>query len=143
MREIHSTVKVVQTLDPIVVTAAQTGKTIDHSGFEAAEHLVTVGFRGDVLFEDRHFRLILETSDDATVWAPVTSDALVIGKTVDGSGVFELVDSLEKDRQVHRIAYVGEARYSRVRIGIVGTHTVGTPIGMLCLLGRPWVAPVS
>ena len=72
---------------------------------------------------------------------PAVSD--VLGAAVDGSGIFALVDDSSEDGQAFAIGYVGNARYCRVQVELTGTHSNGTPVAALALLGHGSVKPVS
>ncbi len=143
MRDLHSNLGIVQTLDPSVTTATRVGAPIDRQGFESVEHIVSLGTSGDTLSPTVSLALKLEESEDGTNWTAVVSDSDVLGGTVDGSGTFALIDDPSEDGQTIAVGYVGDARYCRVQVELSGIHTNGTPVASLALLGHGNVKPVS
>ena len=116
---------------PVVMTATKTGTGIDKQGFDGTCHIIAIGDSGDTLSGSVYFTLKLEDSDDdSTYAAAVTAD--VIGQTLT-AGVFDTIDAPAEDSKNVLIQYVGKARYSRVVVTITGTHTNGTPIGIVAL----------
>ena len=107
---------------PVVMTATKTGTGIDKQGFDGTCHIIAIGDSGDTLSGSVYFTLKLEDSDDdSTYAAAVTAD------------VFDTIDAPAEDSKNVLIQYVGKARYSRVVVTITGTHTNGTPIGIVAL----------
>ncbi|MAN63260.1 MAG: hypothetical protein CMI60_15080 [Parvibaculum sp.] len=143
MRDLHSNLGIVQSLDPAVTTATRVGAPIDRQGYESVEHIVSLGMSGDVLSPSVSLALRLEESEDGTNWTAIVNDSDVLGAAVDGSGIFALVDDSSEDGQAFAIGYVGDARYCRVQVELTGTHSNGTPVAALALLGHGSVKPVS
>ena len=141
MRDLHNHVAVRQTLAPATATASMTGAAADRRGFESVEHIVARAQSGDELSPAVSIALRLEHSHDDAAFEAVT-DADVLGATVDANGVFATVDDAGADETVHRLGYVGGRRYSRVVAAFTGTHTNGTPLVALALLGHAHVKPV-
>lgn len=141
MRDLHNQVAVRHTLVPATVTADVTSAAVDRRGFESVEHAVIAGQSGDTLSASIKIELKLEHSHDASTWEPVT-DADVIGASVDGSGVFATIDDAAEDEAVYRIGYIGGRRHTRVAADFAGTHTNGTPLTALALLGHAHAKPV-
>lgn len=142
MRDLHSNLGVVQSLDPAVTTATRVGAPIDRQGFESVEHIVSLGMSGDTLSPSVSLSLQLEESDDGSNWSPVVNDSDVLGAHVDGGGAFALIDDGAEDGQAYTVGYVGDARYCRVQVSVAGTHTNGTPVAVVALLGHGTVKPV-
>lgn len=143
MRDLHSNLGLVQSLDPAVTTASRVGAPIDRQGFESVEHIVLLGMSGDTLSPSVSLSLTLEESEDGSNWSAVVNDSDVLGASVDGNGTFALVDDGAEDGQPYAVGYVGDARYCRVQVALNGTHTNGTPVAALALLGHGSVKPVS
>jgi hypothetical protein len=141
MKDLHHNLKTVQSLDPAVTTGARSGAPIDRQGFEAVEHIVLFGASGDTLSPTLKFEAKLEASENGTDWSPVT-EAKAVNGAVSASGVFATVDAAAKAQKEYRIGYVGNARYSRVKLALTGTHTNGTPVSALAVLARAHVKPV-
>lgn len=143
MRDLHSNLGIVQSLDPAVTTSTRVGAPIDRQGYESVEHIVSLGVSGDTLSPSVSLSMKLEESEDGTNWTAVVNDSEVLGAAVDATGVFALVDDPAEDGQAIAIGYVGDARYCRVQVELTGTHTNGTPVAALALLGHGGVKPVS
>ncbi len=142
MRDLHSNLGVVQSLDPAVTTSTRVGAPIDRQGYESVEHIVSLGMSGDTLSPSVSLTLKLEESEDGSTWSSVVNDSDVLGPAIDGSGAFALVDDPSEDGQAIAIGYVGDARYCRVQVELAGVHTNGTPVAALALLGHGSVRPV-
>ncbi|GAA6157479.1 hypothetical protein NBRC116588_29520 [Pyruvatibacter sp. HU-CL02332] len=141
MRDLHNQVAVRHTLVPAVVSADTTSTTVDRRGFESVEHAVIAGQSGDTLSGSLKIDIRLEHSHDASVWEAVTTPD-VIGADVDAAGFFATIDDAAEDEAVYRIGYIGGRRYSRVVADFTGTHTNGTPMAALALLGHAHAKPV-
>ena len=141
MRDLHDTIAVVQTLDPATTTTTRVGAPVDRQGFESVEHTALLGATGDVLSGSVFIELKLEHSEDASTWTAVTTADQVLGGPITASGIFATIDSTTQDQTAYRIGYVGNARYSRVTAALTGTHTSGTPIAALAILGAAHVKP--
>jgi len=141
MRDLHNQVAVRHTLVPATVTADVTSAAVDRRGFESVEHAVIAGQSGDTLSASVKIDLKLEHSHDASVWEPVV-DTDVIGAAVEVSGLFATIDDAAEDEAVYRIGYVGGRRHTRVVADFSGTHTNGTPLAALALLGHAHARPV-
>ena len=139
--DMHHNIASVQTLDPAVTTEARAGAPVDVQGFRAVEHIVAIGASGDTLSGTDYFDLILEASANGGDWDAVVEETHVLG-TVDESGIFATIDDAMKEQAEYRIGYVGPMRYSRIRVVPSGTHTNGTPVAALALMGGADVKPV-
>jgi len=143
MRDVHSNLGIVQSLDPAVTTATRVGAPIDRQGFESVEHIISLGMSGDTLSPSVSLSLKLEESEDGSNWSAVVNDSDVLGSSVDDSGTFALIDDGAEDGQAYAVGYVGDARYCRVQVAVTGTHSNGTPVAAVALLGHGPVKPVS
>jgi hypothetical protein len=131
----------VQVLDPAVLTADTVLTGADTSDCNAVTLNVLVGESGDTLSGSVYWDFILETSEDNSTWAAVTDNALVVGQTVDSSGIFATIDAPAEDDVILSVGYIGYARYVRVNIDATGTHTNGTPMGAVAVKGNLKLAP--
>ena len=131
----------VQVLDPVVLTADAVLTGTDTSDCNAVTLNVLVGESGDTLSGSVYWDFILETSPDNSVWTAVTDTNVVIGQTVDGSGIFATIVAPAEDDVVLSVGYIGLEQYVRVNIDATGTHTNGTPMGALAVKSRLALAP--
>lgn len=149
MKDLHSNIKVVNALSPVVLTADQNGATIDRQGFEGVEHIVQLGATGDTLSGSVYVELVIQESDDNSSWSDVTAanDVIVGGDGIsaapDANGVFATIDDNAEDDRHFRIGYRGGKRYSRVQLDFTGTHTNGIEASALAVLGAPHQAGTS
>lgn len=122
---------------PVVMTTTQTGTGIDKQGFKGTCHIIAIGDSGDTLSGTVYFTLALEESnDDSTYNACVTADC--IGQTLAvTTAIFDTIDAPAEDSKNVLVQYVGQKRYSRIVVTITGTHTNGTPIGIVALNTGP------
>jgi hypothetical protein len=130
-----------QILDPAVLTADTVTTGVDTADCNAAKISVLVGESGDTLSGSVYWDFILETSTDNSVWTAVTDNNVVIGQTVDSSGIFATIDAAAEDDVVLTVGYIGLEQYFRVNIDATGTHTNGTPMGAVAEKGCLQFAP--
>lgn len=140
MKDLHSNIKLVQSLTAATYTSDQNGATIDRQGFEAVEHIVEVGVSGDTLSGSVKIDFVLQESDDDSTWTDVTDAAAVVvggdgvSAAPDANGIFATVDDAAEDDKILRIGYVGGKRYSRVEYDFTGTHSNGIPLAGCAVL---------
>lgn len=136
MQDLHNAFKVVSALDAIVVNddTEGTGAAIDLQGYEGAELIVNCGISGDTLSGSVKYDLVLKECDTSGGTYTAVAQADVVGGTVT-SGVFATVDDAAEDPAVFRIGYIGSKRYIKLFVDTTGTHTNGTPMAAVALLG--------
>ena len=137
MRDISNKTVAVATQVPAVVTADADGTTVDLKGFQSAMVVVNSGIEGDTLSGSVKFDFILEESDDDSSWSAVTSSTSVTEGSVDGSGIFLTLDANGETPQISQIGYIGGKRYIRCKIDATGSHSNGTPMGVVVVKGNP------
>ena len=137
MRDISNRTVAVATQVPAVVTADANGTGVDLKGFESAMVVVNSGAEGDTLSGSVKFDFILEESDDDSTYSAVTSSTSVTEGSVDSSGIFLTLDANGETPQISQIGYIGGKRYIRCKIDATGTHSNGTPIGVIVVKGNP------
>ncbi|MDX2113694.1 MAG: hypothetical protein SFW63_08200 [Alphaproteobacteria bacterium] len=136
MRDLYRNVLVSQHFNPANSTVTRTSTTIDLQGFNSAAVAFAIGQSGDTLSGSVFWTLKLTHSDDDTTYVDVPlSDLLNTTQTV-------VIDASTKDRTVYSFGYNGNRRYLRAVATPTGTHSVGTPIGIVALRGTPSYAPV-
>ena len=150
MREIHGNIKVVQMIDPVTITAdTAPADGADTDGYNALELIALIGESGDTLSGSVKIDIILEESDDDTTYTAVTdtNDVIVFADGVaaapDATGIIATIDAAAEDDVKIRCGYIGNKRYAQLRFDVTGTHTNGTPVAMLALLGNPSIVPTS
>tara|TARA_Y100000004_G_scaffold32113_1_gene33615 strand:+ start:2456 stop:2887 length:432 start_codon:yes stop_codon:yes gene_type:complete len=137
MRDISNRTVAVATQVPAVVTADANGTGVDLQGFNSAMVVVNTGAEGDTLSSSVKFEFILEHSDDDSTYSAVTSSTDVTEGSVDSSGIFLTLDANGETPQISQIGYIGGKRYIRCKIDATGTHSNGTPMGVVVVKGNP------
>ena len=137
MRDIANRVKVSSCQPAKVFTADANGTTVDLIGFNSVMFVVDSGVEGDTLSSSVKFDFILQESSDDSTFSAVTASTKITEGTVDSSGIFLTIDANSETPQTSSIGYIGGLRYARVKIDATGTHTNGTPISVVAVLGNP------
>lgn len=136
-----SGVKVVQTLVPILgnTTAEGTGVAVDRQGFQDALMVAEVGISGDTLSGSIYWTIAFQESDDTTPGNFTNIATADMG----GAANDHIINAAAEDPTTILREYRGTKRYLRILFTQTGTHTNGTPISAVILLGRPSEIPVS
>jgi hypothetical protein len=137
MRDLYHNVLVTQHFNPAVSTVTRTSAAIDLQGFNSTNVVFSIGQSGDTLSGSVYWTLKLQHSDDDSVYNDVTLADL------NNTSLTVVVDSSSKDRTAYGFGYQGSKRYLKAVATPTGTHSVGTPIGMLSLRGTAAYMPVA
>ena len=123
--------KVAKTIQAIVGnnTTEGTGVTVDRQGYERVMLVFLLGISADTLSGTVKFLASVEVSDNDSDWVAAAAGDL-IGSTL------ALVDDPAEDDVVQVVEYIGASRYVRGLVTFTGTHTSGTPIAALAILGN-------
>lgn len=143
IRDFENNLKHTQVLDPAAVTADVNCASVDLLGYGSCAFYVLVGESGDTLSESVKIELEIEDSDDNSTFADAADTDIT--NTVSGTndGCFAVIDAAAEDDAVYMTEYRGSSRYARVVVNVTGTHSNGTPIGVLAVRGQPQTMPVS
>ena len=137
MRDISNRTKSVNTVDPKVITSDTNGTGVDLQGFESAMVVFTVGIEGDTLSSSVKFEIHLEHSDDNSSFSAVTASTDVTEGSVNRDGTFVTLDDSAESPSIHQIGYIGGKRYIRAVVDATGSHSNGTPMACVVVLGNP------
>jgi len=112
------------------ITSTTSGTGISQKGFRGVMHTLNIGDSADTLSGSVYFTVKLEESDALAsgYTAVVTADC--IGQTLT-AGVFETINAPAEDSKITSVQYIGSKEFSRLTITITGTHTNGTPMGIV------------
>lgn len=136
MRDLYHNVLATQPFNPVNSTTTRTSTSIDLQGFNSATILFSIGLAGDTLSGSVYWTLKLQHSDDDVSYADVAAaDLFNTAATV-------VVNSSILDETVYPFGYNGGKRYLKAVATPTGTHSVGTPIGMIALRGTASYMPV-
>lgn len=136
MRDLYHNVLVTQHFNPAVSTVTRTSTAIDLQGFNSANVVFCIGQSGDTLSGSVYWTLKLQHSDDDTTYNDVTLADL------NNSALTVVVNSASLDRTAYSFGYVGARRYLKGVATPTGTHSVGTPIGMIAMRDSAAYRPV-
>jgi hypothetical protein len=136
MRDLYHSVLVTQFLNPVVSTTTKTSSTIDLQGFNSANVIFAVGQAGDTLSVSLYWTLKLQHSDDDSTYVDLASTDVSTGTTST------VLNATTLDKAAYGFGYVGGKRYLKAVATPTGSHSVGTPIGVVALRGTAGYRPV-
>lgn len=137
MRDLYHNVLVSQHLNPVVSTTVKTSTAIDLQGYNAANVVFAVGQSGDTLSGSVYWTLKLQHSDDDSNYSDVTTADL------NNSSASVVVNSSSLDETAYSFGYQGAKRYLKAVATPTGTHTNGTPIGIVAMRSIAGYSPVN
>lgn len=129
----YSQVKVVPIVVPILAnnTSEGTGVGVDRLGYGDVLLVAQQGISGDTLSGSVYWTLTFEESDNNSAWTLIATADLE-----GGTGTHTIDAAAEDPTQIVR-NYRGTKRYVRILWTATGTHTNGTPIAGVAILGNP------
>lgn len=132
-----------QVVDPAVTAADVNGSSVDLAGYKSVTFHALVGETTTTLNSTNNIELEIEESTDDSTFTDV-ADADLIGE-VDGTndGCFGVIDAAADDDAVFSAQYVGDKRYVRPVINIIGTLATPPPIGIIAVKHGYKYPPVS
>ena len=144
MKDLSNNIATAVSIKNAVKTAAENGTGVDLQGYEGATVIVDVGAEGDTLSSSVHFEVSLEHSDDNSTFTDVTQSDITNGTIaadgiwlkIDGTGTAGTSGNPDSTGTVTQVGYIGGKRYIRGVIAKTGTHSNGTPIGLMVVKGN-------
>ena len=143
VRDFASNLKVTQVVDPVVITSDANGASVDMKGYGSVAFYALVGESGDTLSGSVYIELEIEDSDNDSDWADAVDADVRSSVTGNNTGTFAKIDAATEDDAVFLGQYDGSSRYVRPVINVTGTHTNGTPIGIIAVQSMADVLPVT
>ncbi len=137
MRDLHNNISVVQVFNPATRTAATTSAEIDAQGYNSLTVVFAVGLSGDTLSGSVYWTLKLTECDTSGGTFTDVAAADIIGSTNI------VIDSSSEDETAYKIGYKGSKRFVKGVATPTGTHTNGTPIGIVALKGHASLNPAA
>lgn len=143
-KDLFSNIKVSQVEIPAVKTSTATSDSIDVAGYESLAVVFNVGNSGDTLSGSLYWTLSLTECDttDGSFTAVAATDVQVQGGTFGTTSTY-VIDAPTEDSLSVTFGYVGSKRYVQAVATATGSHSSGTPIGIIAIQGNPSTAPVS
>lgn len=137
MRDIYNNITVEQAQKPATATNNVTSAAIDLQGYDSLAVLFDIGQSGDTLSTSVYWTLKLQESDDNSSYTDVSASDL------HNSAATIVVDDPAEDETVLKFGYKGGKRYVKGLAVKSGTHTNGTPIGIIAVKSKPANSPVA
>jgi hypothetical protein len=129
MRDLAHNLGPAQSLAPAARTASANGTGVDLLGFNSAMVLIDLGAWTD----GSHTFEVQESDDDSTYAAVADADLI---------GTEPVMDAVDEDNTIHKVGYIGNARYIRVATTVSGT-TTGAVYGASIVRGNAASKPVA
>lgn len=133
----------VSLLVPAVRNSDTNSSALDLQDCDDAALLVHLGDSADTLSGTNKIEVEIEESDDNSSWSDVANADLTNYVTGTNTGTIAVIDAPSEDQLVIPVGYRGSKRYIRAVLNFSGTHTTGTPCGVLGLRGRNRAQPVN
>ena len=143
MKDLYSGLKITSLMVQAVTNSDADSDTIDMQGYESLMFVVDMGLSADTLNGSNTIELEVEDSPNDSDWTDC--DNADISKYVTGTntGTFALINAASEDETNYITGYKGDKRYVHVTLNFTGTHSTGTPIGILAIQSNPRSAPVN
>lgn len=139
-REIVSELKVTQVFVNATRTATTTSDPIDTAGYNSATVVFDIGNSGDTLSGTLYWTLSLTECDTSGGSYTAVAAADITGWAGAASYV---IDAPAEDSLAVKVGYIGSKRYIKGVATATGSHSSGTPIGIISVLGGASNAPVA
>lgn len=137
-RDLASDIKLTQVVVPAVKTTTTTSSAIDTAGYESLTVLFDMGNSGDTLSGTLYWTLSLTECDTSGGSYTAVADADIVGGTNS-----YVIDAPAEDSLAVKFGYIGNKRYVKGVATATGSHSSGTPIGIVAILGHAQNAPVA
>lgn len=125
---------------PATKTATTTSGAVDLQAFNSVSICFIFGASGDTLSGTVYWTCKITECDTVGGTYTDVADAEVIdGSTSPSNSV--VVDVTGEDSLAYRLGYTGNARFLKAVITATGTHTYGTPLAMMAILGNERMGP--
>lgn len=135
MKDIHSQMKIVQLLGPIVMSADATSAALDLGDYQSCELVFGVGIGGITFSDSNKIEFVVTDSDDDATYANVeTADVLGVDTVTDG--IVKALTAAHAAAAVYRLGYKGAGKFLKVKADFSGTHGTGTPIAVFAILSN-------
>lgn len=139
-REMVNNLKVTQVFVNANRTATTTSDAIGLAGYDAATVIFDIGNSADTLSGSVYWTLSLTESDTSGGSYTAVAAADVVGW--NGAATY-VIDAPAEDSLAVKVGYIGSKPFIKAVATATGTHSTGTPIGMVSVLGLPSHAPVA
>jgi energy-converting hydrogenase Eha subunit H len=142
MKDLFSKLLPFLVMSAAVRTATANGATVDLNGFQGVLFQALVGIGGITFTTTNKISLVMEESDNDSDWSAVDG-ADIQGASSVANGIVKAIVAEHAAGAVYNYGYLGSKRYVRLNAVYGGTHSTGTPIGIVAVKGNPLNAPVQ
>lgn len=125
---------------PATKTATTTSSPVDLSPFNSVSICFIFGASGDTLSANVKWTCTITECDTYNGTFTDVADAEVIDCSTSPSNSIT-VDASGEDSKAYRLGYTGNAKYLKGVVTATGTHTYGTPIAIMAILGNERMGP--
>ena len=141
-KDLYSNIKASQLEIAAVKTTTVTSAAVDTAGFESLAIIYDIGNSGDTLSGSIYWTLSLTESDvsGSGYTAVAAGDVQVQGGTFGTDSTY-VIDAPSEDSRTVKFGYTGSKRYVKALATATGSHSSGTPIGIIAIQGDPAIAP--
>ena len=122
---------------PATKTSTVMSDPVDKSGYAGAMFCVFYGNSGDTLSGTTKWDCKLQSCSTQSGTYSDVADADVESNLSSQDNSFGLVDAPADDSEIYCISYKGDDDWVKVVCTATGTHTYGTPFGILAILELP------
>ena len=143
LRDFINNFKITQVIDPAVATQDVNGSSVDMKSYRHCVFVAQVGESGDTLGSGVRIELEVEESADDSSFTDVADSDLANEVAGVNDGCFGVIDAAAEDDAYKVVQYNGSKRYVRPVINLVGTHSNGTPIGVIAIQFGKVAVPVA
>lgn len=143
IRDFATDLKITQVLIPAVKTADTNCTGVSMVGYETVCFLVDMGNSADTLSGSVMWELEIEESDDDSTYTDAPNASVRNYVTGTNVGTFAKIDAPSEDSAVFIGQYTGTKKYARCVINATGTHSTGTPIGVIAIRSGAKNLPVA
>ena len=135
--------KVVTSIVPAVRNADTNGTGVDTQGYNSLTLFAVVGDSADTLSGTNKIEIEMEESDDNSSYTDVSNAEVEGYVSATNTGTFGLINAPTGDQTTFVGGYKGGKRYARPVLNFSGTHSTGTPIGVIGVLSNPKYPPAA
>ena len=142
-KEVKNDFKVITCIVPAVRNSDVNGTGVDTAQYNSLTFLAVVGDSADTLSGTNKIEIETEESDDNSSYTDVANADLEGYVAATNTGTFALIDAPTEDQTTFVAGYKGGKRYARPVLNFSGTHSTGTPIGVIGVLSNAKYPPAA
>lgn len=136
MQDMINNISISQLLNPVLSTSARSSTGLDLQGYQGCVLVANIGLSLDTLNGSNYWTVKAQHSDNNSSWSDAAST------DIKGGVASYTVNSSSLDEVAYLFGYIGTKRYVRLQALPTGTHTSGTPMGVVGLRGEASLMPV-